>query len=499
MDNEKQLSAPQVDTLIYRAEKLYEIIDAKTKGLVTELFQKLQSIAVCGDDELRELWLTAPRGSIEDFGDYENYLEDGEVESHKEFEELWLSEYPEPQKWYKLSALVYRGIYSVFINNKLVLQINPEPVGHYPYDKSELASWVLTAAEEAIECIKSGVYNEYVSNNLPYKKRLGKILRKDYWGIFPEEREKYLKYITPAEISRFVNLIKKQPTETPESRLPEITAVLFFNCCRLGYEANSYEGIEKLSAKELYRKHADGRDEGLLGLDESSAEAFEAWCNDKTHFGGHPWEVCRGGNSTHISLYAKHDEKGWWLKLAGSSLNRSIETVKFYLALADNNMPVFLTDGMELAAMLTGTDYIGIVPEKIIPRYCSSMFSDENMIDFMNLPYEGREKVEQAAYWYPLPEVRLSNPDDELDAAITEAEAEYASDDQLIDAKDDLSHLKNKHFGKNFEAMRTLQEEMSDEFEKVGINSEEDIQKLVREVRAEIEKPNAEKQVDRKC
>lgn len=124
MDNEKQLSAPQVDTLIYRAEKLYEIIDAKTKGLVTELFQKLQSIAVCGDDELRELWLTAPRGSIEDFGDYENYLEDGEEESRKEFGELWLSEYPEPQKWYKLSAPVYRGIYSVFINNKLVLQIS---------------------------------------------------------------------------------------------------------------------------------------------------------------------------------------------------------------------------------------------------------------------------------------------------------------------------------------------------------------------------------------
>ncbi len=88
--------------------------------------------------------------------------------------------------------------------------------------------------------------------------------------------------------------------------------------------------------------------------------------------------------------------------------------------------------------------------------------------------------------------------DDELDAAITKAEAEYASDDQLTDTKYALSHPKNKHFGKNFKAMRTLQEEMSGEFEKAGINSEEDIQKLVREVRAKIEKPNAEKQVDRK-
>ena len=39
----------------------------------------------------------------------------------------------------------------------------------------------------------------------------------------------------------------------------------------------------------------------------------------------------------------------------------------------------------------------------------------------------------------------------------------------------------------NIFAMRTLQKEMRGEFEKAGINSEEDIMDLVREVRAEIE------------
>lgn len=38
--------------------------------------------------------------------------------------------------------------------------------------------------------------------------------------------------------------------------------------------------------------------------------------------------------------------------------------------------------------------------------------------------------------------------DRELDAAIAEAEAEYTSDDQLIDAREALSSLKRKHFGK---------------------------------------------------
>lgn len=38
--------------------------------------------------------------------------------------------------------------------------------------------------------------------------------------------------------------------------------------------------------------------------------------------------------------------------------------------------------------------------------------------------------------------------DRELDAAIAEAEAEYTSDDQLVDAREALSSLKRKHFGK---------------------------------------------------
>lgn len=91
---------------------------------------------------------------------------------------------------------------------------------------------------------------------------------------------------------------------------------------------------------------------------------------------------------------------------------------------------------------------------------------------------------------------RQLNLDDELDIVITEAEAEFTSDSELMDAREALPQLMSTHFGKNIEAMRTLQKEMSGEFEKAGLNSEEDIQKLAREVRAEIENPNAEKQVD---
>ena len=402
----EQLYAPQVDTLLFHAERLYEIADEETKKKTMELFHILQTIAVCGEDECRELWLTAPRGTIEEFGSYEEYLEEGEVENRKEFEELWISEYPEQQKWYRLTTMIYRDIYSVFVDGKLVLQDKPEPQMQYPFDKSELTGWLLDAVGEAITLLDAGKYNKHVSNELPCRKRIGKIWREDYWRIFPEEKEAYWSDIEPYEIQRFTKLIKEQTSDSPVFRLPKMTAGLFFDCCRLGYEANRYERIEQKSSKEMYQVHADGRDEGLTLLDESSFSAFEVWYHDRTRHGGHPWEVCRGGNSTHVSLYVHQDEKGWWFGLAGSSMGRSVETVKFFLALVDNGMPVYLDSGNEIAAMLTGEDYIGIVPEGVFPRYCGSLFPGENMLTFMNLPWEETNRVIQAAFWYPIREVQ---------------------------------------------------------------------------------------------
>ena len=40
-----------------------------------------------------------------------------------------------------------------------------------------------------------------------------------------------------------------------------------------------------------------------------------------------------------------------------------------------------------------------------------------------------------------------TNLDNEIDTAIAEAEAEYVSEEQLIDAREALSDLKKKYFG----------------------------------------------------
>jgi len=400
--------APEIDRYLHNRD--WELcVDEKTRELTLSLFKELQTLKIIGDDEYRSIWLTVPRGTMEDYGDWEEAVRYGDVSSRKEFEKEWLDWYPDPVKWYKLSAVHWRGWYSIVVNGRLVLQIQPEEERRkYPEDRSDLAKGLLSALKETIESVIAGTYNAFVRENLPYGKRRGRILREDFWNIYSGEKEAYLEKMTQDDIARFVKLMSEQPERSPEGRLHEMTARKYFEYCRLGYMANDYEKSGELSAKELYLKHADGRDEGLRDLIPDSAEEFVAWYDGPDRRGGHPWEVCRGGNSTHVSLYVAKDERGWWLALAGSSYGRSIETIKFFLALYDAGIPILIRDGKELADMICGRDFIGIVSEDVFPRYCSEWFPGENMLSYMNLPHEERDEVIKASYWYPIEEdVRL--------------------------------------------------------------------------------------------
>lgn len=228
----KKIFAPKVDNYIFQAERTHKYPDEATKALILKIFKKIGFIDSCGEDEIREIWLKAERGGIEEFGDYETYVEYGEVESSEEFFELWQCECPHPVKWYLLSTAVYKDYYTVCIDRKPVLAIWPENSEGYPCDNSDLACWILQGIDEAIKSLKEGTYNKNVRKELPYSKRLGKILRKKFWEIFPDVKEEYLKDMSPEEISGFIKAISDQPEKSPENRLAEMTASIFFDCCK---------------------------------------------------------------------------------------------------------------------------------------------------------------------------------------------------------------------------------------------------------------------------
>lgn len=101
-------------------------------------------------------------------------------------------------------------------------------------------------------------------------------------------------------------------------------------------------------------------------------------------------------------LYIRGGINGYY-NLAGSSLVRVEETVRMALALYERNIPFILADAEEILRMVTGIDFIGIVPDYIFPRYCHSLFpKEERIIDFMNLDREYEDQIVSVASWYPV-------------------------------------------------------------------------------------------------
>jgi len=406
--------APYIDNLVSSCQNYPEVKNEINIKRLVEIFKMMCCLQKQGDDEYRSIWVSAERGRIEDFGDYNEYLENGEVDNKKDFEDLWHYYYPDEMKWYNFAISKYAEVHYFYIDSKLTFQFKLDESNRDAcFDfQTSLAEWLLKKTEQTFVVIKEDVtsYNDFINSNLPYRKRLGRILRSDFWSMFPESGQEFQNIIT-ADNLEILNKVKVQSESKTFKYLSSISSGDFFRFCEIGYDANQYfdKSNTILTAKEKYIAIADGRDCGLTKLNEKSYQDFNKWYETEKNCGGHPWEICRGGNSTHISLFICHDSNGWYLRLEGSSRARVIETLKIAIALYKNEIPFILGKAEEIYRMASGVDYIGIVPENVTPRYCDSYFpAVDKIIDFMNLDTEKSNEIIKKAFWYPLPGVKLS-------------------------------------------------------------------------------------------
>lgn len=410
--SEKSNHAPYFDHLIHVAQSDTRVTDAACIQKLLLIINEISILKVQGEDELRRIWLEVPRGNIEDYGQYEAFLEDEVVGSYDEFLEMWEYTYPEITKWYDFTVTTYRNELYFFVDSTLTFQFKvsderPEQV----YYSGELIDWLVELVQETMSRIKVDVvkYNEHINKHLSYDRRFGKILRKDYWSVFPEEGLTFQKQLSKEDVLILESIVKQSAGDEMDQVINVMTAGNFFEYCKMGYVANDYVKAENntLSAVELYKQFADGRDEGLTALKLGSEADFLDWYRHKRG-GGHPSEICRGGNSTHISLFVQLTEKGWLLVLDGSSCSRVVETVKMAISLYKNQVPFILNKASEIERMIKGIDYIGIVPKTMVPRYCGSHFpSEDRIIDFMNLWFEKSDEIGRKAIWFPVMGVEL--------------------------------------------------------------------------------------------
>lgn len=441
--------APDIDMLL----RYFHRNDFNAKESRPEVFSAAQGIfAELADlaplktnSEVKTVWLRIPRGDISDYTPFEEMKEWGEVETPEEYAALWEEEYPDEYKWYELTAAESFSkdgtlrYYGLTVDRYPVVSASPEErgfPGSYGFGEEEaaveLCGLLLPAVRESMRLLREGVYNSLVEKELPYPFRVGVIPRRTVWEKDPERKRFDLDGLSGEAVAEFKALIGSGANDPARlKKIKRFTANDFFRACRTGYLAIGKD-CRGYSLPELYRKYSDGRDEGLTGkghglnagpgVDPDSPEEWDAWFFDHDRRGGHPWEVVRGGNSTHMDLFVQHDrtdlewdlragritqaeydEKmqsaGYYFVIAG--MHRQFEAVTFFLALTKAGYPVSISGADAMLARFEADDCIGIVPHDHPTRYCASLFPKEygKITDFMHADRE--DKWFDAVKWLP--------------------------------------------------------------------------------------------------
>ena len=447
-----KLVAPNIDCLLNCFERGWQNLESPTAQLVEAvkpLFDAVSDLKPCKEnDEAKQIWITVPRGSIEDFGNFEEMKSYGEVKTRRQFEKRWKEEYPDEVKWYKVviamtddERFAYRAV-SVDGNSVVSASLRDGLSDQKELYSEQYALILLPLLTEAIkksmEMLRAGKYNDFVENNLPYQHRTGVISRKNLWTVYPENKVNIFENLSD-EVYCKLQKYMDDNDKYKIGRIKSFTANDFFKACELGYRACEKAGFEynckDMSPVDLYHHFADGRDEGLTGkghgLHEGSgikfddSKAWDEWYFDRSRGGGHPWEVCRGGNSTHVDLFVRHDEHGleydyqcdkisdevyekyktgagYYFTVGGLAWNRSVEAVNFFVAIRDAGMPITLSSGDAILRRFKGEDNVGIVPWRLPTRYCEELFPDEYgvMLDFIHV-FEYYEKMKGYITWLP--------------------------------------------------------------------------------------------------
>ncbi|MDR1188938.1 MAG: hypothetical protein LBK95_16070 [Bifidobacteriaceae bacterium] len=240
-----------------------------------------------------------------------------------------------------------------------------------------------------------------------YRDKRGRVRWSDLFAIDPSFKEWKLGSLSDAETRAFL-----RPSAVPPG-LEAMTASDYFDACLLCYEANREEKrwdgtpafeIAGLSAKQAYERNADGRDEGLTSLPEDDPSAFKHWLLHRESWGGHPWEIMRGGNSTHVNLGVTFEAgSGYHYWLAGK--NRIAEVVRSANALERAGLPVIVDQRDVIDGVVSGEGFVYIVPNGTVPRYCWYLFPGERTEYYINIPTDFTRsqtmKLIHRAHWYP--------------------------------------------------------------------------------------------------
>jgi hypothetical protein len=325
-----------------------------------------------------------------------------------------------PNDWALIDARHYKETYYLsWTSYELSLELDTQgnarspAIEHLAGAELKKLAWALKHFNRQVRRIEQdwvSVYRE-TTRHYPLVMRYGIVPKAIIWKFYPDTYRVDTE-LGKAPVRDFVKQVRAYKFhEEYAGHHKKMTLALFMRYCKVAYLANAgrFKGaIEPgMSGLKMYQRLADGRDEGLTELPANSAGAFNRWYHSGRG-GGHPWEIYRGGNTTHIDLGVTERHRGWSVFLSGSSTTRMAETIRIALALVKSRLPVEIRDADELMLRLLGMDNVGIIPEYVRSHRAAQYFNDaDEVFDCAHLDDLPRyNRILPFCTWTPLAPLR---------------------------------------------------------------------------------------------
>lgn len=348
------------------------VVGDKLLDMLVEVQSHFERLEAMGDDDFRAFHIEIPRPTLDEWGNCEEGIADGEYKNREEYIEDWKSYNPMETYWFHVSVARYNEYRSLIFNNKKLRHFVITNRSSYALRESgfQNGQWhedcltkIFSYLKSLIEAIVSNPdgYNEYVANNLPCQLRYGRIARKDFNRIEPrfkievEDREWAIKALEAS--------VRNEIAEP----LSTMTIKQYCKYFRIGHEAyvRYYQKISPKYTKriiledipdELYDVAYYNRAE-FKQIDENynldSEADFKKFASD--HYG----EL---GFSRLNICASNFQRKGWVIDVYNSYSANVDVAIDVATAIYKSGAPLEISDAEKLLKILNEEDYVGLLP-----------------------------------------------------------------------------------------------------------------------------------------
>ncbi|MFM8453564.1 MAG: hypothetical protein ACKOAD_01015 [Gammaproteobacteria bacterium] len=324
-------------------------------------------------------------------------------------------------KWYHISILEYQKTYYINLTtDEYGIKSLEVKMSENSLDSYLIKEWepYIDSAQKWLDLTKKDWIKAHamVLKNYPLNSRYGYISHALVRASLPDIY-RLDQVLGQKKVKKFIKIAESRYFYDEKNTICfGLTANKYFEYCKIAYiaaESKNERINESLSGKELYERYADGRHEGLLEIDLDSQEEFAAWIDGrhpKKQTGGHPWEIKRGGNTTHIDLYVSRprygSQEGFNITVSARAITRLAEAISMFLAIHDAGLPIQISDPKAISRRLQAQDNIGIVPKQDSLHRANQHYPEhQDVYDVMHFDDLGRSKrrLKNMITWEPLP------------------------------------------------------------------------------------------------